>query len=150
DDHSFLQEDVGIADGFLVQADLLEGFLIHERVLIAVLVEKLILLLVELHALQHVGGADPLIQLRAVAELLELDLQIGTPVPHLDDMHLRRAPEFSVALDDIAGAEFVAVDFHGWSGNAFRAEKVARKLTTSLARGNRGLASQPMSAITRP
>ena len=116
----------------LLDADLVVGLVVHEGVLVAFLVEELILLLVELHALDRLGGADALVQLGAVADVLELDLQEGAPIAHLDDMHLRRAHQAALILDDVSGAEFVAVDLHDWVSR-----KAARNLTAWAGPRNR-------------
>src|SRR5579885_3250433 len=113
--HALLQEDRRLADQLLVDRDLLEGLVVHESVLRPVLVEELVLLLVELDPLDDVCRADAFVQLGAVADVLELDLQIGAPVAHLHDVNLGCTHQAALILEDVAGAHFVAVDLHGKS-----------------------------------
>ncbi len=113
DDHAVLQKDGRIADHVGVEGELLVGFLIHEGVLVAVGEEELVFLLVEAHALDGLGGAEALVELGAVADVLELDLQIGPALAWLGVLDLDRSPETALMLDDVARTDGVAVYLHG-------------------------------------
>src|SRR5439155_19445351 len=69
------------------------------------LVEDLHLVLLERHTLDLVLGAEPVLGLRAAAQVAELGLNHAPPVAgrHMDDVH--HAPEVVLVLDGHADAE---------------------------------------------
>ena len=59
--------------------------------------------------------------------VLQLDLGVGRTLAGLHGLRLDRDPQPALVLDDVAGANLVAVDFHGmpcesgiWSGPPLR------------------------------
>src|SRR3546814_18351005 len=98
------------------------------------LVEILVVLLIEAHALDVLAGAEALVQLGAVADVLQLALQVGAALAGLGVLDLHSAPQAALVFDDVARADRVAVDLHegivrerGWPGRGWC--KSARKLS---------------------
>ena len=110
--HAVLQEGGALADEFLGEADLVVGVGVHEDEHVAFLVEKLEVLGVDARALDLFVGAEAVVELAAVDEVLQLDLIVGGPLAGLHRLRLHRHPERAVMLDDVAGPDFVAVDLH--------------------------------------
>ena len=116
-----MEEDDSLADQIAREAGLLVGVLIHEVEQPAVFVEVLELLLVEAGALDVLGRPEALVQLGPVAQVLELDLEVGAALAGLGVLNFHRDPEAILMLDHHAGADGVAVDLHGfcrWRGAA--------------------------------
>ena len=109
-----MEEDDSLADQIAREAGLLVGVLIHEVEQVAVLVEVLVALLVEAGALDVLGRPEALVQLGPVAQVLELDLEVGAALAGLGVLNLHRHPEAILMLDHHAGADGVAVDLHGF------------------------------------
>src|SRR3546814_17670266 len=84
--------------------------IVHEGQHVAFDVEILVVLLVEAHALDVLAGAEALVQLGAVADVLQLALQVGAALAGLGVLDSHRAPQPALVLDDVAGADRVAVD----------------------------------------
>src|SRR3546814_9348076 len=76
------------------------------------LVEILVVLLIEAHALDVLAGAEALVQLGAVADVLQLALQVGAALAGLGVLDLHSAPQAALVFDDVARADRVAVDLH--------------------------------------
>ena len=93
--------------------DLLEALLVHQVELAALLVEELVLFLLEANALDRLGGAEALVQLGAVDQVLELDLLIGGALARLDVLGPGHHPDPILVLEHVARADLVAVDLHG-------------------------------------
>jgi hypothetical protein len=152
DDHAVLQELRRLADQVARHGDLLEGLLVHEGQQVALGIEVLIFLLVEPHALDILAGAKALVQLGAVADVLELDLQVGAALAGLGVLDLDCAPQAPLVLDHVAGTDRVAVDLHGC---LVRRKKLAREMraeASSAARQRQALArsSQQDRAVIAP
>ena len=78
--------------------------------------EEGVLLLLEAHPFNGLRAPKPLIQLPAIEQVFQFDLRVGRTLAGLHCVHLDRYPERILMLDDIAGADFIAVDFHDSSG----------------------------------
>jgi hypothetical protein len=111
--HAVLQEADGLADQVAVERDLLVAVLVHEGQHVAFGVEELVVALVEAHPLDVLARPEALVQLGAVADVLELDLQVGAALAGLGVLDLDGAPQAALVLDDVAGTDGVAVDLHG-------------------------------------
>ena len=109
-----MHEDHALADQVAREAGLLVGVLIHEVEQIAVLVEVLVALLIEADALHVLGRPEALVELGPVAQVLELDLEVGAALAGLGVLNFHRDPEAIQVLDHHAGADGVAVDLHGF------------------------------------
>ena len=103
----------GIAEEVDLERDLVVGLGVHEVILRVALVEELHVVLLERHALDLVFRAEPVLRLRAAAQVPELGLDHAAPVPgrHVNDVH--HAPEVFVVLDGHAHAELRGRDQHG-------------------------------------
>src|SRR5690606_41866468 len=66
-----------LADEILLQLELLVGLGVHEHKRVALLVEKGEVLLLEPDLLHRLGGAEALVELGAVDEVLQFDLVVG-------------------------------------------------------------------------
>jgi hypothetical protein len=110
--HAFLEEHGRFADQLGIERDLLVGLLLHEGVVVAGREQILVFVLVQAHALDRLRGAEALVQLGTGADVLKLDLEIGTALARLGVHGLDRAPELALVLDDVAGLNGVAVDLH--------------------------------------
>src|SRR3546814_8115364 len=80
---------------------------------VALGVKVLIIPLVQAHPLDRFRGAEPLVQLGAVADVAQLDLHESAALAGLHVLGLDRAPQAALMLDDVAGPDRVAVDLHG-------------------------------------
>ena len=69
--------------------------------------------LVEPYAVDDIGRTEALVQLRPVADVLQLDLQEGAALARLHMLGLHGAPEAALMFNDVAGANGIAVDLHG-------------------------------------
>jgi hypothetical protein len=74
--------------------------------------QVLVFLLVEPHPLDVFRRAEALVELGAVADVLELGLEIGAALARLGVRDLDRAPEPPLVLDDHPGTDRITVDFH--------------------------------------
>ena len=74
--------------------------------------QELIFLLVQPHTLDRLRRAEAFVQLGAVADILQFRLQIGAALAGLGMRDLDCAPQPALMLDDIAGANGIAVDLH--------------------------------------
>ncbi len=92
------------------QFDLLVGRGVHEHELVALLVEELELPSLDLGLLDPVGGAEALVELAAVEQVLQLDLVVGRALAGLHRAGLDRGPERAVVLDHHAGPDVAAAD----------------------------------------
>src|SRR3546814_19838900 len=99
-----------------VQGDLLEVLGVHEGVVLALGEQELIVLLVETHPLDRLAGAEALVELGAVADVLELDLEIGAALAGLGVHGIHRPPEAALMLAHNAGPCGVVVALH-WRGH---------------------------------
>jgi hypothetical protein len=66
-------------------------------------VQELLVLLLQPHALDLVGGAEALVQLGAVAQVLQLHLGEGAALAGLHMVDLHRDPEPVIVLEHVAG-----------------------------------------------
>src|SRR5208337_3174595 len=115
-----------LADELFWQLHLLVGVRIHEHEHVALFEEELKILLLQPHSLHRLRRAEAFVELRAVDEVLQLDLIISGALARLHRLGFDRDPEAIVVLDHIAGANFVAINFHdvrsrvrircGWCG----------------------------------
>ena len=98
-----------------VELHLLVVFLVHEDVAVAVLVEVLHLARIDERALDLVLGAEALVGLGALVDVLHLDLHERAAAPA--DVHvvaLQHAPDPLVPLEELAGPDLDCFDFcHG-------------------------------------
>jgi len=121
--HAVLQElDALVADEILVQLDLLVILGVHEHQHVALGVEELEFLLLQRHPLDGVGGAEALVQLAAVQQVLQFDLGEGAALARFDVGGLHRHPQAFLVLDHVAGLDGVAIDLHrgeGFFGGGF-------------------------------
>ena len=74
DGHAVLEKGGAIAHEVLGQFQLLVGLGVHEHQRLALLVEEGEVLLLQPHLLHRLGGAEALVELGAVDEVLQLDL----------------------------------------------------------------------------
>src|SRR5690606_35633480 len=108
------KEGGAVADEILLQFELLIGLAVHEDQRLALFVEEGEILLFQPHPLDRLGGAEALIELGAVDEVLQFDLVVGAALAGLHRIGLDRDPQAAIMLDDVAGSDFVAVDLgHG-------------------------------------
>ena len=112
DHHAVLQEGGAVADEFLLQFELLVAFGVHENQRVALLVEEGEILLFQPDLLDGLGRAEALVELGAVDEVLQFDLIVGAALAGLHMIGPDRHPEAAIVLDDVAGTDFVTVDFH--------------------------------------
>ena len=110
DGHPVLQEGTAIAEDVGRQLDLLEALLIHEDEHAVALVEELLVLLFQAHALDLVGAAEPLVELAAISQVLQLHLREGTSLAGLHVIDLHGRPEAAIVLERVSGTDFVSVD----------------------------------------
>ena len=110
DHHAVLQEGGAVADEILLQLELLVAFGVHEHQRVALLVEEGEILLLQPDLLDRLGGAEALVELGAVDQVLQFDLVVGAALAGLDVIGPDRHPQAAIMLDDVAGTDFVAVD----------------------------------------
>jgi hypothetical protein len=129
DHHPVLEEGGAFADEIARQVQLVIGGGVHEHQAVALGIEELEVLLVEANALHRLRGAEALVELGAVDQVLQFDLVEGAALAGLDRLRLHRHPETAIVLDDHAGLDFVAVDFHETCpcGPQFRRSRRSRR-----------------------
>jgi hypothetical protein len=93
--------------------DLVEGLLVHEGVAAGLMEEERAFVLVDMHFLDGLGGAEALLQLVALGQRLGFELHESTALAGIDVLDLGRHPELVLVLDDIADADRVDWHFHG-------------------------------------
>ena len=104
--------DAVFADPVLLQFDLLVGGVVHEDQAVAVVEQIGEVLLLQRHALDLVFRPETLVQLVAGFQVLGLDVGEGAALAGLDVAGLGDDPQAAVVLQDHAGLDGVAVDFH--------------------------------------
>ncbi len=119
--HAVLQEGAAVAQQVGGQFDLLEALAVHEGQHAVGFKEELLVLAFQPDLIDLVLRAETLVQLAAVAEVLQLHLGKGTALAGLHDIDLHRDPQPAVMLQHVAGPDFVAIDLgHGensWGGD---------------------------------
>src|SRR5690606_2810016 len=110
--HAFLQEGRALADEFLVEIDLVVGFQIHEHEVLALAVEILEVFRLDARLFDALVGAEAVVELAAVDQVLELDLVISRALARLHRHGFHGHPQAAIVLDDHAGPDFVAIDLH--------------------------------------
>src|SRR5262245_859372 len=112
------QEVTGLAfEEVRLQRELLVVLLVHEHVALAVLVEVLHFARIYERALDLVLGAEALVGLGALVDVLHLDLHEGaTAVADVDVVGLEHAPDALVPLEKIAGTDLDCFNLgHGYA-----------------------------------
>ena len=110
----FLKEGhLVLADELGADRDLVEGLDVHESVHVAVGKQELVVLLLQTHALDRFRRTEAFIELGAVTQFLQLDLQIGSALAGLGVLNLGGPPQAALVFDHHAGADGVSVDLHG-------------------------------------
>src|SRR5690606_35846114 len=115
---------------------------------VALLVQVREVLLLEGDALDLVLGAEAFVQLIAGLEVLGLDVGESPALAGLDVAGLGDDPQAAVVLQDHAGLDGVAVDFH-WSAVRERRSKFGRDPYRGGSRSARRRAAQPMNGRAR-
>ena len=113
--HAFLQVDRLIAENVGRQGDLVEGFPIHEVEAVAVLVEVGIFHVLDMGALDLVGGLVAHLGLHAVGNPAHIDLRGGGALAGMKIFRVKDDIELAVEIDDIAFAERTGDDLHDGS-----------------------------------
>src|SRR5690606_11696385 len=111
--HAVFQEGGALADHILGDIDLLIACGIHEGQHLAIFKKELVRLLFEADALHGFGGAEALVEFRAIAQVLEFDLQIGAALAGLGVLNFYGHPQTALMFNHIAGADRISVNFHG-------------------------------------
>ena len=113
DRHAVLQIGRLITQLIGIYFHLLIAFRIHEGIAVAVTKQELILPLIQADFLDVFRGAEAFVQFAAVAQIAQLDLQVGPALARLSVGDFHRPPQSALVLDHIAGPNGVAIDPHG-------------------------------------
>ena len=131
--HAVLQiGDAILADPVLLQFDLLVVDVVHEDQGVALFVQIGEFLLFEGDAFDLVFRAEAFVQLVAGLEVLGLDVGEGAALAGLDVGGLGYDPQAAVHLQDHAGLDGVAVDFHRCLGRDWAQPATARERAQSV------------------
>ena len=112
DHHAFLEVFLGVAHHVGRHLHLVVGFLVHEVEAVGILVEKAELVVLDMGALDLVGGLVALRGLHAVGNPAHIDLGGGGAFAGMKVFRGEDDIELAVDVDDIALAELAGDDLH--------------------------------------